>query len=88
MELLELCVSHLEALLVSRAVQVLLDAAVVCAGIFGNEKVGGEGGGRRNVGSSLPSAQQFKDDLRVLEFAYVVDESPGEWFRAFLQLVT
>lgn len=80
MGLLDLCVGQLEALLVSRAVQVLLDTAVVWAEIFGKGEgeMGGGGDEKRSPGSSPPSAQHFRDDLRVLEFAYVVDESPGE----------
>lgn len=77
--LLDLRASQREVLLVSRVVQALLDTAMVCADALPKGEVDGRGG--RAVGKKPShglSDQAFKDDLRVLEFAYVLDESPGE----------
>jgi hypothetical protein len=74
--LLDLRVNQQEVWLLSRATQSLLDTAAVCM-----ETLGGDNGGKA-VGkspSSMFSTREFRDDLRVLGFAYVMDKSPGEW---------
>ena len=86
--LLDLCAGQRDVLLLSRGVQEVLGAVATCSWVRGGgkeereeeeeerEERGEVEGRKKSISKQLAvSTMEFSDDLRVLDFVYVVDES-------------